>query len=46
VLADLAEAQHGAPHHVAALRSLPDGRVYETFSEVWADLGGDVEHRS
>ena len=46
VLADVAEAARAQPHHVAALRSLPEGRVYETFAEVWSDLGGDVEHRS
>lgn len=46
VLADAAEANHAMPHHVDALRSLPDGRVYATFAEVWSDLGGDIEHRS
>lgn len=46
VLADAAEAANASGDQVAALRSLPEGRVYETFAEVWADLGGDVEHRS
>lgn len=45
VLADVAEEQSAPPDLVAALRSLPEGRVYETVAEVWADLGGDVEHR-
>jgi hypothetical protein len=45
VLAGIAEAANAHPDHVAGLRSLPEGRVYETFSEVWSDLGGDVEHR-
>jgi hypothetical protein len=45
-LADVAQQGHASPDHVAALRSLPDGRIYATFAEVWADLGGDVEHRS
>lgn len=45
VLADLAEEAHALPHHVTALRSLPEGRVYEEFGDVWRDLGGDVEHR-
>jgi hypothetical protein len=46
VLADVAAERHAPPHHVEALRSLPDGRVYATFAEVWADLGGSIEHRS
>lgn len=46
VLADIAAGANAHPHHVAALRSLPEGRVYETFAEVWTDLGGDIEHRS
>jgi hypothetical protein len=45
VLADAARAASAHPDHVAGLRSLPEGRIYETFSEVWSDLGGDVEHR-
>jgi hypothetical protein len=45
VLADVAEAAHAHPDHVAGLRSLPEGRIYETFAEVWSDLGGDVERR-
>lgn len=46
VLAGIAEGAHAAAHHVAALRSLPEGRVYEEFGEVWRDLGGDVESRT
>lgn len=46
VLAGAAEENHAAPHHVAGLRSLPEGRVYATFAEVWSDLGGEIEHRS
>lgn len=42
-LADAAEADHAPPDLVAALRSLPDGRIYATFAEVWQDLGGEVE---
>ncbi len=44
VLADSAEEQNAPPDFVAALRSLPEGRVYETFAEVWTDLGGEMEH--
>ncbi len=43
VLADVAEARNAAPSRVAALRSLPEGRIYETFAEVWIDLGGDPD---
>lgn len=44
-LADAAEANHAPPSLLEALRSLPDGRVYRTFAEVWTDLGGETEHR-
>jgi hypothetical protein len=44
VLAEVAEENNASPDFVAALRSLPEGRVYETFAEVWTDLGGEVEH--
>ena len=44
VLAEIAEEQHASPDFVAALRSLPEGRIYATFAEVWVDLGGTVEH--
>jgi hypothetical protein len=43
VLADIAEAQHANPARIEALRSLPEGRVYQTFAEVWVDLGGAIE---
>jgi hypothetical protein len=44
VLADVAEQNNASPDFVAALRSLPEGRVYATFAEVWTDLGGEYEH--
>ena len=44
VLADVAAEQNAPADFVSALRSLPEGRVYETFAEVWTDLGGEVEH--
>ena len=44
VLADVAEQNNASPDFVAALRSLPEGRIYATFAEVWVDLGGTVEH--
>ena len=43
-LADVAELNNASPDFIAALRSLPEGRVYAAFSEVWQDLGGEVEH--
>ena len=45
VLADVAEQNNAPADFVAALRSLPDGRIYATFAEVWVDLGGTVEHQ-
>jgi hypothetical protein len=45
-LADLAEEAHASPDRVAALRSLPEGRIFQTFAEVWTELGGEIEHRS
>ena len=44
VLADVAEENNASADFVTALRSLPEGRVYATFAEVWTDLGGEVEH--
>lgn len=43
-LAEAAEAANAPPDFTAALRALPEGRIYEAFSEVWTDLGGEVEH--
>ena len=43
-LADVAEMNNASPDYVSALRSLPEGRVYATFAEVWEDLGGETEH--
>ena len=44
VLADIAAENNAPGDFIAALRSLPEGRVYATFAEVWTDLGGEVEH--
>jgi hypothetical protein len=43
-LADAAALNNASPDFVDALRSLPEGRVYAAFSEVWQDLGGEIEH--
>ncbi|MBA2283357.1 MAG: DUF2795 domain-containing protein [Acidimicrobiia bacterium] len=45
-LAEVAEAHDAPASMVEALRSLPAERSYETFAEVWVDLGGEMEHRS
>jgi Protein of unknown function (DUF2795) len=44
---DLADAESNpAPAEVLErLRALPGGRAYENVQDVWATLGGAVEHR-
>lgn len=45
ILADCAEQNSAPPDIIAMLRSLPEGRIYNTVAEVWTDLGGQVEQR-
>jgi uncharacterized protein DUF2795 len=44
LLAD-AEDNHAPEAVLERLRALPQGRVYENVQDVWAALGGTVEHR-
>jgi Protein of unknown function (DUF2795) len=40
-----AEANHAPDEVLARLRALPAGRAYGNVQDVWAALGGTVEHR-
>ena len=40
-----AEGNHAPEEVLERLRALPAGRAYENVQDVWAALGGTVEHR-
>jgi hypothetical protein len=40
-----ARANHAPPVVLERLQALPDGRTYQALPDVWAALGGTVEHR-
>jgi uncharacterized protein DUF2795 len=44
-LLDNAEANHAPPAVLERLQALPAGRTYQALPDVWAALGGTVEHR-
>jgi hypothetical protein len=40
-----ARANHAPPVVLERLQALPEGRTYQALPDVWAALGGTVEHR-
>ena len=44
-LLDNAEANNAPPAVLERLQALPGGRTYQGLPDVWATLGGTVEHR-